>query len=82
MTSIATVSGALPLMLAVGAGAESRKAIGTVVVWGVSISTLLTLFVIPAFYWLLSRGTSSPEAVSRKLNEQIADRDAGSIPAE
>ncbi|MBZ6379698.1 multidrug transporter AcrB [Pacificimonas flava] len=82
MTSIATVAGAVPLMLAVGAGAESRQAIGTVIVWGVAISTLLTLFVIPAFYWLLARGTSSPEAVTRRLEEQLSDRTAGTQPAE
>lgn len=82
MTSIATVAGAMPLMLATGAGAESRQAIGTVVVWGVGISTILTLFVIPAFYWLLARGTTSPEAVTRKLEDQLEDRSRGAQPAE
>ena len=48
----------------------------------VAISTLLTLFVIPAFYWLLARGTSSPEAVTRRLEEQLSDRTAGTQPAE
>ncbi|EMD83023.1 efflux RND transporter permease subunit [Pacificimonas flava] len=75
MTSIATVAGAVPLMIAHGAGAGSRQAIGTVIVWGVSISTVLTLLVIPAFYWLLARGTSSPEAVTRQLEEQIEERE-------
>jgi multidrug efflux pump len=75
MTSIATVAGALPLMLATGAGAASRQAIGTVIVWGVGISTLLTLFVIPTFYWLLARNTGSPEAVTRRLQAQLSDSD-------
>ena len=47
MTSIATVAGAVPLMLAGGAGAAARSAIGVVIVWGVSIATLITLFLIP-----------------------------------
>ncbi|WP_339704335.1 efflux RND transporter permease subunit [uncultured Sphingosinicella sp.] len=79
MTSIATVAGAVPLMLASGAGAASRQAIGTVIVWGVSLATLLTLFVIPVFYRRLARGTGSPLAVSRKLDEE---RGAAPAPAE
>ena len=78
MTSIATVSGAIPLMIASGAGAGARQAIGVVVVWGVSISTLITLFLIPMLYSRLAGYTGSPEAVSRKLNEQLADP----LPAE
>jgi multidrug efflux pump len=50
MTSAATVLGAVPLAIAVGAGAESRSAIGWVVVGGLSIGTLFTLFVIPVAY--------------------------------
>ncbi len=75
MTSIATVAGAVPLMLAVGAGAGARSAIGTVIVWGVGVSTLLTLIVIPTFYYLMARNTGSPLSVTRKLEGQI--RDAG-----
>ena len=81
MTSIATVAGAMPLMLAAGAGAESRKAIGTVIVWGVGISTLLTLFVIPAFYWLLARRTASPLATTRRLEEQMEEREGPAAQA-
>lgn len=72
MTSIATAAGAVPLMLASGAGAAARQAIGVVVVWGVSISTLITLFLIPILYQRLARFTDSPEAVSRKLEAQLA----------
>ena len=50
MTSAATVLGAVPLAIATGAGAEARSAIGWVVVGGVSIGTLFTLFVIPVAY--------------------------------
>src|SRR3546814_12228754 len=59
MTSIATVAGAVPLMIATGAGAAARTAIGVVVVWGVSISTLITLFLIPVLYSRLARFTGS-----------------------
>ncbi|HQX23933.1 MAG TPA: efflux RND transporter permease subunit [Pseudomonadota bacterium] len=68
MTSIATVVGALPLVLATGAGASSRTAIGVVVVFGVLLSTVLSLFVVPVFYLLLARHTGSPDAVSRELD--------------
>ena len=72
MTSIATAAGAVPLMIASGAGAAARQAIGVVVVWDVSISTIITLFLIPVLYSRLARFTSSPEAVSRKLDAQLA----------
>jgi multidrug efflux pump len=72
MTSIATVAGAVPLMLASGAGAAARTAIGVVIVWGVSISTLITLFLIPLLYSRLARYTGSPLAVTRKLEAQLS----------
>jgi multidrug efflux pump len=50
MTSIATVCGALPLALASGAGSESRQEIGWVIVGGMSLGTLLTLFILPSVY--------------------------------
>ena len=50
MTSIATVCGALPLALASGAGSESRQEIGWVIVGGMSLGTLLTLFILPTVY--------------------------------
>lgn len=55
MTTAATVLGALPLALASGAGAESRAAIGWIIVGGMSIGTLFTLFIVPVFYQKLSR---------------------------
>ncbi len=69
MTSIATVVGALPLVLAGGPGSASRATIGVVVIFGVSFSTLLSLFVVPAFYVLLARYTRSPEAVAHELEK-------------
>jgi multidrug efflux pump len=50
MTSAATVLGAVPLAVASGAGAESRSAIGWVIVGGITLGTLFTLFVIPTAY--------------------------------
>ncbi len=67
MTSLCTTFGAVPLLLATGAGAESRQPIGVVVVYGVLFSMLLTLFVVPTFYSLLARNTRSPQAVARMV---------------
>lgn len=69
MTSIATVVGAVPLVVAGGPGSASRATIGIVVIFGVSFSTLLSLFVVPAFYVLLAKYTKSPEAVSQELEK-------------
>ena len=55
MTTAAMVLGALPLALAHGAGAESRQQIGWVIVGGMSVGTLLTIFVVPTMYMLLAR---------------------------
>jgi multidrug efflux pump len=55
MTTGAMVLGAMPLALASGAGAESRQQIGWVIVGGMSLGTLLTIFVVPTMYMLLAR---------------------------
>jgi multidrug efflux pump len=71
MTSVATIGGTLPLALAHGAGAESRNPLGLVVVGGMSIATILTLFVVPVFYlifdWLVRKvtGHSSAQGLRR-----------------
>ena len=78
MTSIATVAGAMPLMLGSGAGAAARVAIGVVVVFGVAISTFITLLLIPLIYSRLARYTGSPEAVTRTLEAQLGK----ALPAE
>jgi len=82
MTSIATVIGAAPLMIAHGAGAESRQTIGVVIVFGVTVATMLTLFVVPVFYDLLARFTRSPEAVSRDIERFESEESAALKPAE
>lgn len=67
MTALTTVMGAVPLILAFGAGAESRVAIGVVVMSGVAFATVFTLFVIPAAYLVLARRTGSPSEVAHEL---------------
>jgi multidrug efflux pump len=54
MTSLATTFGALPIAFALGAGAESRVSMGIVIVGGLLFALLLTLFVIPTTYILMS----------------------------
>jgi len=88
MTAITTAAGAIPLILAVGAGAESRIVIGVVVFAGVSASTLLTLFVIPAIYSILGRRSRLPGTVKAQLAREgaplpdFANADAPAAPAE
>ena len=67
MTSIATMAGALPLVLAHGAGSESRVAIGVVIVFGVGIATMFTLLVVPVAYDFAARFTKSPERIKREI---------------
>jgi multidrug efflux pump subunit AcrB len=54
MTSLATIFGAMPIALALGAGAHSRMPMGIVVVGGLFFALILTLFVIPAMYVLMA----------------------------
>ncbi|HOY97075.1 MAG TPA: efflux RND transporter permease subunit, partial [Catalimonadaceae bacterium] len=56
MTSLASALGALPIALALGAGATSRIPLGIVIIGGLIFSLVLTLFVIPAMYSFISRG--------------------------
>ncbi|MEO8061768.1 MAG: efflux RND transporter permease subunit [Pseudomonadota bacterium] len=67
MTSLCTAFGAVPLMLAHGAGAESRESIGATVFFGTVVSLGLTLYVVPALYLLIARNTRSPEYMSRLI---------------
>jgi multidrug efflux pump len=73
MTSIATVTGAVPLLLDDGPGSASRRTVAIVVIAGVSFSTLLSLYVVPAFYARIAPYTRSPEALARRLAQQEKD---------
>jgi multidrug efflux pump len=76
MTSLCTAIGAVPFMVATGAGAEQRIPIGIVVFYGTIVSMFLTLLVVPAAYLLLARKTRSPEHVSRILDRMLGTTDA------
>jgi len=71
MTTGAMVLGALPLALASGAGAESRQQIGWVIVGGMSIGTLLTVFVVPTVYTLFAR-RRVPGEITTPSNDEPA----------
>ena len=75
-----SAAAALPLMLAAGAGAGSLQSIGVVVFYGVVISVLMTLIVVPVVYALVARHTGSPEDVAHRL-EQLRQKFAGGGPA-
>jgi multidrug efflux pump len=77
MTSIATVLGALPLAMATGAGAESRMALGTVIAWGISVSTFVTLYAVPALYLLLAPYTRPIGAIAARLADLESSRRQG-----
>jgi len=76
MTSLCTAFGAVPLMIASGAGAEARQAIGVAVFYGVIVSVVLTLAVVPAVYTLVARNTKSPQTIAK-----LIDRLRGSTPS-
>jgi len=59
MTTIATVVGHFPLVLVTGAGAAARNSIGLVLVGGMAIGTIFTLFLVPALYMLIAREKSA-----------------------
>jgi multidrug efflux pump len=69
----------VPLAIATGAGAESRAAIGIVIIGGLGIASLLTLFVTPVLYDVLARYTRPINAVQQELERQLATR---RLPAE
>ena len=69
MTTISTVMGSVPLIMAMGAGAESRHVLGVVIFSGVSVATLLTLFMVPALYRLVAHRSGSPELIANELEQ-------------
>lgn len=75
MTGLTTAAGAVPLIISSGAGAETRFAIGSVILFGSVASVLVALIVIPSAYALFARRTGSPGDVARRL-----DAEAGQGP--
>lgn len=84
MTAITTAIGALPLIVFGGAGSETRLVIGVVVLFGVVVATGLTLYIIPVFYQLIARKTTTPLSTTRELARQLDQTprpaDAASYP--
>ncbi|MFN5163919.1 MAG: efflux RND transporter permease subunit [Pseudomonadota bacterium] len=81
MTTGAMVLGALPLALAEGAGAESRQQIGWVIVGGMSLGTLLTIFVVPTVYTLFARSGVPGEITTAEADHGDHGHHGGSAPA-
>jgi multidrug efflux pump len=73
MTAITTVMGAVPLVLSDGPGHEARTVIGVVVMCGVAVGTLITLFLIPMAYAAFAKGSASPQAVARQLALELGE---------
>jgi multidrug efflux pump len=67
MTTISTLVGAVPLIVMTGPGSASRNVLGIVVLSGVSLASLFTLYLVPGFYHLIARRTGSPETVAREM---------------
>ncbi|MEA1948730.1 MAG: efflux RND transporter permease subunit [Thermodesulfobacteriota bacterium] len=75
MTSGATIAGHFPLTLVTGAGAAARNSIGLVIVGGMTIGSLFTLFVVPSIYMLIARDHSTeevPEAIGSEGSQGAA----------
>jgi multidrug efflux pump len=79
MTSVATVCGHFPLTLVSGPGAAARNSIGLVLVTGMAIGTLFTLFFVPAIYVLIAREHHEAEAEAEADAQAGAETDAGEI---
>ncbi|HEY9703454.1 MAG TPA: efflux RND transporter permease subunit, partial [Allocoleopsis sp.] len=76
MTSLATMLGALPIALALGAGSKSRVSMGIVIIGGLLFSLTLTLYVIPAMYSYLSRQhkvRSEEEMMAPEITEGVKE---------
>lgn len=86
MTMIATVLGGVPLVLAQGAGAEARIALGWVIVGGLGFATLVTLYITPVAYLLLARFSKPHAHEEARLKTELEDatlkiaNDAGAPP--
>lgn len=73
MTSLATVVGVMPLIIATGAGSASRMTVGIVIFMGIFFSTLFTLYIIPTMYLMIGRNTGTIDDVENELNRQLKD---------
>ena len=80
---ICTIVGGLPLILASGAGAEARIALGWVIVGGLALATLSTMFLTPVAYLLLGRFVTPKAHEEARLHKEIeAARQPKPVPGE
>ncbi len=75
MTSVATVFGHLPLTLVTGAGAEARNSIGLVLVVGMTLGTIFTLFALPSLYMLFAKDRGGEKEMDEATDEEHAAPD-------
>ncbi|WP_102226102.1 efflux RND transporter permease subunit [Acidimangrovimonas sediminis] len=71
MTMVSTVLGGVPLILSEGAGAEARQALGWIIVGGLGLATLATLYVTPVAYLLLARFSKPRAAEEARLAQEL-----------
>ena len=81
MTSFAFILGSLPLALGTGAGAGSRTVLGTAVVFGMTVATLLGIFLIPVFYVLLQSGAETLQRRWRAMLGRVSPEEDASAPS-
>ena len=82
MTTIATVLGAVPLAMGHGAGVESRSALAVVVIGGMSLATVMTLFLVPVLYAMLARFTRPAGSIAKRLTELDRNHPPAHVGAE
>jgi hydrophobic/amphiphilic exporter-1 (mainly G- bacteria), HAE1 family len=73
MTMTSTVLGGVPLILSAGAGAEAREALGWVIVGGLGMATLSTLYLTPVAYFLMARFTTPKATEEARLQSELAE---------
>ena len=71
MTSVATVAGHFPLTLVTGAGAAARNSIGLVLVGGMTIGTIFTLFIVPSLYMLIAKEHHEGQLEAETPDEEL-----------
>ena len=83
MTMLCTIVGGLPLILASGAGAEARIALGWVIVGGLGLATISTLYLTPVAYLLLGRFVTPKTEEEKRLHRELEEASAPKVqPAE